>query len=462
MQRVLVRVTLGVDADTHEAIRTGHHGSKFGLPPAQARALIEDALARGLDVLGLHVHVGSQLADFDAQAETIVRLASFAASCRDELGWTARVADLGGGFGIRHNLDEHAPDAAVLAASAAETARLAFAEAGLPVPRGLARAGTLARRARPASPSIASAPSSGCPSGRGSPSTAACPTTRARSSTTRSTPRSPPTRADEAADGAVSVAGMHCESGDVLIDDVSLPAPRRGDLVAVPATGAYTLAMASNYNGVTRPAAVLVARRRGAADSTARDIRRPAAQRGRDDGARTRALQEAAVLAPVFRDGDGVLRIVLLLRTDRGIHGGQLGLPGGRPEPVDQGNFLATALREAEEEVGLLPSQVEVLAALDPLETMATGFRVYPFLGLVPADVDWRAATRRGRRGSSRPPSRISARRPSGGGFRSRRATSSESIEVEGIEVEGHVLWGMTLRLLDGLVPRLLAGEWDV
>ena len=107
VRRVLVRVTLGVDADTHEAIRTGHHGSKFGLPPAQARALVEDALARGLDVLGLHVHVGSQLADFDAQAETIVRLASFAASCRDALGWTPQVADLGGGFGIRHNLDEH-------------------------------------------------------------------------------------------------------------------------------------------------------------------------------------------------------------------------------------------------------------------------------------------------------------------------------------------------------------------
>jgi diaminopimelate decarboxylase len=66
------------------------------------------------------------------------------------------------------------------------------------------------------------------------------------------------TRADEAVDEVVSVAGMHCESGDVLIDDVALPAPRRGDLLAVPATGAYTLAMASNYNGVGRPAAVLV------------------------------------------------------------------------------------------------------------------------------------------------------------------------------------------------------------
>jgi len=95
VERALVRVTLGVDADTHEAVVTGHHGSKFGLPPDEARTLIADALERGLDVLGLHVHVGSQLPDFSAQAETIQRLAAFAASCRDALGWEARVADLG-------------------------------------------------------------------------------------------------------------------------------------------------------------------------------------------------------------------------------------------------------------------------------------------------------------------------------------------------------------------------------
>jgi diaminopimelate decarboxylase len=75
-------------------------------------------------------------------------------------------------------------------------------------------------------------------------------------------------RAEEDADDLVSVAGMHCESGDVLIDDVVLPTPRRGDLLAVPATGAYTLAMSSNYNGVPRPAAVLVR------DGHARLIRR--------------------------------------------------------------------------------------------------------------------------------------------------------------------------------------------
>jgi diaminopimelate decarboxylase len=258
VQRVLVRVTLGVDADTHEAIRTGHHGSKFGLPPAQARTLIEDALARGLDVLGLHVHVGSQLADFDAQAETIVRLASFAASCRDELAWTARVADLGGGFGIRHNLDEHAPDAAVLAASAVETARLAFAEAGLPPPEvwlepGRSLVGTAGVTLYRVG-AVKRLPERTWVAVDGGMSDNPRPQLYDAVYTALSADR-----ADEPATERVSIAGMHCESGDVLIDDVSLPAPRRGDLLAVPATGAYTLAMASNYNGVSRPAAVLVA-----------------------------------------------------------------------------------------------------------------------------------------------------------------------------------------------------------
>ena len=257
VRRVLVRVTLGVDADTHEAIRTGHHGSKFGLPPAQARGLVEDALARGLEVLGLHVHVGSQLADFDAQAETIVRLASFAAFCRDALGWTPRVADLGGGFGIRHNLDEHAPDAADLAASAVETARTAFAEAGLDPPevwlepgRSLVgRAGVTLYRVG----AVKRLPGRTWVAVDGGMSDNPRPQLYDAVYTAVSAGR-----AGESADERVSVAGMHCESGDVLIDDVLLPAPRRGDLLAVPATGAYTLAMASNYNGVTRPAAVVV------------------------------------------------------------------------------------------------------------------------------------------------------------------------------------------------------------
>jgi len=254
---VLVRVTLGVDADTHEAIRTGHHGSKFGLPPDQARAVVAEALDRGLDVLGVHVHVGSQLEDFDAQAETIVRLASFVASCRDELGWTAQVADLGGGFGIRHHPADDVPEAADLAASAATTARLAFVEAGLPQPEIwlepgrclVGRAGVTLYRVG----SVKRLPGRTWVAVDGGMSDNPRPQLYGARYTALSA-----ARADEAVDEVVSVAGMHCESGDVLIDDVALPSPRRSDLLAVPATGAYTLAMASNYNGVGRPAAVLV------------------------------------------------------------------------------------------------------------------------------------------------------------------------------------------------------------
>ena len=75
-------------------------------------------------------------------------------------------------------------------------------------------------------------------------------------------------RADEEPAGAYVVCGKHCESGDIMIHDLPLPTPRRGDLLAVPATGAYALSMASNYNVVPRPAAVLVT------DGDARLIRR--------------------------------------------------------------------------------------------------------------------------------------------------------------------------------------------
>jgi diaminopimelate decarboxylase len=267
VRQVLVRVTLGVDADTHEAMVTGHHGSKFGLPPEQARTLVRDALDRGLDVLGLHVHVGSQLPDFTAQEETIRRLATFAAACRDALGWEARVADLGGGFGIRHHPEEDVPEAAALAASAAATAREAFIAAGLPEPTVwlepgrclVGRAGVTLYRVG----AVKRIPERTWVAVDGGMSDNPRPQLYDARYTALSAER-----ADDEADEDVSVAGMHCESGDVLIDDVALPSPRRGDLLAVPATGAYTLAMSSNYNGVPRPAAVLVA------DGEARLIRR--------------------------------------------------------------------------------------------------------------------------------------------------------------------------------------------
>jgi diaminopimelate decarboxylase len=265
--RVLVRVTLGVDADTHEAIVTGHHGSKFGLPPVEAQQAVADALGDGLEVLGLHVHVGSQLPDFTAQAETIRRLAEFAATCRERLGWEAAVADLGGGFGIRHHPDDDVEDAVELATTAATTARSAFAAVELPEPAvwlepgrslvgraavTLYRVGAVKRLEDRTWVAVDGGMSDN---------------PRPQLYDARYTALSA-ARAVEPHSEVVSIAGLHCESGDVLIDDVALPAPRRGDLLAVPATGAYTLAMSSNYNATPRPAAILVR------DGGARLIRR--------------------------------------------------------------------------------------------------------------------------------------------------------------------------------------------
>ena len=259
VREVLVRVTPGVDADTHEAIVTGHHGSKFGLPPAVAEDVVERTLAQGLEVLGLHVHVGSQLPDFTAQAETIERLAAFATRCRDSLGWIARVADLGGGFGIRHHPEEHVPDAAELAGAACATARQAFAAEALPEPETwlepgralVGRAGVTLYRVG----AVKRLEERTWVAVDGGMSDNPRPQLYGARYTALSA-----ARVDDEPDEQVSLAGMHCESGDVLIDDAVLPSPRRGDLLAVPATGAYTLAMSSNYNGVPRPAAVLVAR----------------------------------------------------------------------------------------------------------------------------------------------------------------------------------------------------------
>jgi 8-oxo-dGTP pyrophosphatase MutT (NUDIX family) len=167
----------------------------------------------------------------------------------------------------------------------------------------------------------------------------------------------------------------------------------------------------------------------------------------------------AAVLVPVFRDEQGRLRIVLIVRADRGLHGGQLALPGGKAD-ADDASLLATALREAEEEVGLSPAEVDVIAELASVHSGPTRFEVHPFLARVPADVEWRPSKAEvvevltpfvedlGRADARQELLFTSAHWP-------------EGLLVDGIPIGDRVLWGMTLRLLDDVVPRLLAGEWE-
>jgi diaminopimelate decarboxylase len=267
VRRVLVRVTPGVEAETHEAIRTGHRGSKFGLDEEDAVEAVQAALRAGLDVEGLHVHVGSQLADVRAHLLAVALLAGFAVRCSRELGWTPRTIDIGGGFGIRHVQEELEPPVeelvkTVVAALDREWSLRGLESPGLIVEPGRALVG----------------PAAFTLYGVGAVKRAGDRRYVAIDGGMSDNPRPQlygaryaallATRADEEPDDVFTIAGKHCESGDVLIERAELPEPRRGDLLAVPATGAYTLGMASNYNGVPRPAAVLVG------DGDARLIRR--------------------------------------------------------------------------------------------------------------------------------------------------------------------------------------------
>jgi diaminopimelate decarboxylase len=263
VRRVLVRVTPGVEAETHRSIQTAHSESKFGLGPDGAVAAVGAALDAGLDADGLHVHIGSQLARVDESVVAVDRLVEVARRCSDELGWTPRLVDLGGGLGISHSRDEHVPAAGDFARTVIERFRSVWRE---PVRLVLEPGRSLVGRAGVSLYRV------------GVVKETAGVTYVAIDGGMSDNPRPQlygsryeallANRAAEAPAGEFRVAGKHCESGDVLIDRVELPTPRRGDLLAVPATGAYTLGMASNYNGVPRPAAVLVG------EGSARLIRR--------------------------------------------------------------------------------------------------------------------------------------------------------------------------------------------
>jgi diaminopimelate decarboxylase len=257
VRRVLVRVTSGIEAETHEAIRTGYHGSKFGLPPEDAIEALRRALAAGLEAAGLHVHIGSQLLDTQAARMTVEWLAAFAAACRAELGWTPSVVDLGGGLGIRHVEEEDVASVSEFVGELMERLARAWELHELPSPRVVlepgrslvGRAGValyrigVVKRASEATTYVAV---DGGMSDNPRPHLYGARYTAVLAN-----------RAAEPAEHPYTVTGKHCEE-EVLIRRVLLPEPQRGDLLAVPAAGAYTLAMSSNYNAVPRPAAVLV------------------------------------------------------------------------------------------------------------------------------------------------------------------------------------------------------------
>jgi diaminopimelate decarboxylase len=265
-QRVLLRVTPGVDADTHEAILTGQAGSKFGMAPAEARGLAARPWAR-LDVAGLHMHIGSQISELAPFQRAIAALATVG-----DFG----VYDLGGGLGVPYTRADAVADPRAWVAALVEAAhRELGAGKSLVIEPGralVANAGVTLYTVVAVKPGAAGQQLVAVDGGM--------------SDNLRPMMYGAAYEADLAdrvgeEDGIpCQVVGKHCESGDVLVRDARLPDPRPGDVLAIPVTGAYGHAMANNYNGVPRPPVVfcsggearVVVRRETYEDLHARDV----------------------------------------------------------------------------------------------------------------------------------------------------------------------------------------------
>lgn len=173
-------------------------------------------------------------------------------------------------------------------------------------------------------------------------------------------------------------------------------------------------------------------------------------------------LVESAVLVPVYRDSAGDLRLLLVVRGPRGIHGNQVALPGGKREPSDA-SLQATALREAEEEIGLPPSGLHVLASLPVVQTFATGYFIAPFFGRLKSPLPvWQP--QEAEISEILDVSLAHLARPETHAVETWQLPNWPSPrQVPFFRVgHGHKLWGATYKIVAPLIPSLLAGEWDV
>jgi len=275
-QRVLLRITPGIQASTHSHIQTGQEDSKFGFGLADGlaeRAVKEVRESRNLELVGLHAHIGSQIYELEPFAKAIEVLADFT---RD-IEFEPEMLNIGGGLGIAYLSGDSPPSIEDYVAVKVDGVRKVFD----PAPKILIEPGrSLVGNAGVTAYRVGTVKE--IPGVRtyvavdGGMSDNLRPMLYgARYEALIAD------RAAAAADTLVTIAGMHCESGDVLIRDTEIAAPRVGDVLVTPATGAYGHSMASNYNGVPRPPVIfcregearVVVRRESWDDLLARDVR---------------------------------------------------------------------------------------------------------------------------------------------------------------------------------------------
>lgn len=260
-QKVLLRVTPGIDPHTLQAINTGRIDCQFGVPieTGQAADFVAKALTlEHLEVEGFHSHIGSQIFEAEPFCGAVDILLNFAQTLREKLGFTARVLNLGGGFGVRYQETDPQVDIPGNIRALAEHLEAGCAEKDYPLPRVLLEPG----RSIVADAGVTLYRVGGVKTIEGYRSYVTVDggmTDNPRYALYQS-PYTvlPADRMHDTPDFLCSVAGRCCESGDLIQENIRLPKMRRGDLLAVLTTGAYNFTMSSNYNRLCRPALVML------------------------------------------------------------------------------------------------------------------------------------------------------------------------------------------------------------
>jgi diaminopimelate decarboxylase len=256
--RVMLRVTPGIECHTHDYIRTGSIDSKFGFDPNQLSAVFDFLNQQsGLTCIGLHAHIGSQIFELDPHhdlADVMVQWMGKAA----QQGLPVVELNIGGGLGIRYTESDDPPSIDAWVKVVAEAVTRACEAHGLPLPRLLAEPG----RSLIGTACVTAYTMGGqkvIPNVRTYVTVDGGMSDNPRPITYQSVYRAViANKMTAPMTETVTIAGKHCESGDILIKDAQLPTTEPGDILVVPATGAYNYSMSSNYNRIARPAAVLV------------------------------------------------------------------------------------------------------------------------------------------------------------------------------------------------------------
>lgn len=260
-QKILLRLTPGIDPHTHEKINTGRIDSKFGaaIETGQAEALVRMALSQPhISLCGYHCHIGSQIFDHKPFCDAAVLMVNFLSDMRDKLGYTAGILDLGGGMAVPYTDQDESIDYAKNIRRIGKLLEDACKGCGVAVPLVLMEPG----RSIVADACVTLYTVGGTkkiPGFKNYVSIDGGMTDNPRYALYQSSYTVLlANRMNDKADFLCTVAGRCCESGDLIQENVTIPEPDRGDLLAVLTTGAYNYSMASNYNRVPRPAVVMI------------------------------------------------------------------------------------------------------------------------------------------------------------------------------------------------------------